>query len=368
MKSERKTICLIDGPINLAVLSALAGRVPKNLTLLNQNTDYVPSGPLPISHGTICMALLIETSLEQGILENVRFIHISIHNSTGQNSLALLLKAFEYCDIIQPDIISMSVGIFDRLYAKKMLPFLNRWRGKTLVFASASNDIRLVYPSAFKTVIGIKGQKKDDFQIQKANNPLDGIDLVVSHRETPILGKVKKQYGLSYKGYNSVLVPQISVIAANQLITRSVKSEKNAVVQSIVTEEAPNTLTICPVNSEKRGTEIPVILISYVPKGKDCRAAFARSLQNEFEKHGYGCAVLCDFLQTSSFEKGWYLLREKRLRTDLVYYLNALSENIFLALLNNENTPDIDFDLNLEDYVERFPPAAVYDMIMTKFT
>ena len=144
MKSERKTICLIDGPINLAVLSALAGRVPKNLKLLNQNTDYVPSGPLPISHGTICMALLIETSLEQGILENVRFIHISIHNSTGQNSLALLLKAFEYCDIIQPDIISMSVGIFDRLYAKKMLPFLNRWRGKTLVFASASNDIRLV--------------------------------------------------------------------------------------------------------------------------------------------------------------------------------------------------------------------------------
>lgn len=157
-KKHNISICLIDESLNLSDVQNLLStdKFSINTPKLTSGPEIIKNAFLPIQHGTICSAILIESLIRLGINDSVSITYCPITDESGNSTLSQLVKCFDYCDRTIPDIISLSAGLFSRVYSIELLRYLQKWQFKPLVIAAASNSNRLTYPAAFMETIGVK--------------------------------------------------------------------------------------------------------------------------------------------------------------------------------------------------------------------
>lgn len=177
-------ICVIDDWIDWKALHKLVPYYQEHFPVkkLEGSGGYkgtTSSPSLPITHGTLCTALLIEGLHEKGVWEQVEISGLMMNHEYASHSFRTLIRALQFCITQKYNIISMSLGMYHLLYAKQMIPLLHQLQSRAVLVAAASNDLKLTYPAAFPCVLGVKRQvcKSNVSQklIRLVHNPIDGI-------------------------------------------------------------------------------------------------------------------------------------------------------------------------------------------------
>lgn len=351
-------ICVIDDTNDLNVLEHLVGsNTVKNY--LPDNFNNKGKSDLTISHGTLCVALLIET-LKKCNLENlVEIIFYSIVDEKGNKSYSNLLKALQYCVSQDFELVSLSMGVLGINGAKEIQAILGNLKS-TLVICAASNNGLLTYPAALTETVGVKRSlNKDKKMIEWVENPADGIELVVDFPETRIIQLLHKKYGYIIKDSNSILVPQIcGELAMHALEGKKLLAKKNVCTylgaslrkRDIDDYKLPLGIAI---------DTIPVIIFPYDCNNKEFACDFAASLQSKFESEGYTCSLLSDLFDEMNFVLGRYVVDMNNPHECISYYKTVIQEGVLLVFMKRINALSGDF------YIENWNKLTINSVYLT---
>lgn len=350
--------CVIDDTNDLNVLEHLVGsNTVKNY--LPDNFNNKGKSDLTISHGTLCVALLIET-LKKCNLENlVEIIFYSIVDEKGNKSYSNLLKALQYCVSQDFELVSLSMGVLGINGAKEIQVILENLKS-TLVICAASNNGLLTYPAALTETIGVKRSlSKDSKMIEWVENPADGIELIVNFSETQLLQLLLEKYGYIIKDSNSILVPQIcGKLAMHALKSKKLLTKKNVCTylgaslrrRDIDDYKLPLGITI---------DTIPVIIFPYDCNNKEFACDFAVSLQSKFENEGYICSLLSDLFDEMNFVLGRYVIDMDNPHECISYYKTVIQEGVLLVFMKRINALSGDF------YIENWNKLTINSVYLT---
>lgn len=353
-------LCVIDEPMKQEKLQSLFQVCPEIIevetedkALLEPERGFLP----PFSHGTLCMAVLIESLQKLGILQNVELHHFSIGYLANRRSEHALLEGLEYCADQNIDLVSCSVGIFQRLWATSIISFLHG-QEKPLVVAAAANSERITYPAALPSVLGVKLAEEPFATPCSVINPLNGIDLLARCSESEVLDKIG--YGFS----NSILAPQICAQAA-KLVLEGVPAEKGQIL-SALTNGARIQLPERPIvfGPQNPDDEPPVVLLPYSGASYTERFQQAMELQRKFEENDYSCGILSDRLQAADFETGHFPANPRNIERDISYYTRAAEHSLFLLVTERDAPCDLRFD---EDEMGTDKISGLYERILSTF-
>lgn len=357
-------ICVIDNKLDRSVLNELLPSYCGDLNELKLEEksgleDNGTSRPtIPVTHGTLCTALLIESLEKEDILEQSDITVLSMGEASSIHSLQSLIRSLQYCERKRFDIVSVSMGMYHLLYARQMLPLLRQIGEKTIIVAAASNDFKLTYPAAFPSVLGVKRDPlcttSINSTVKYVHDPADGIEVIAPYIETSVLRTLRHKYNLTYEGSNSILVPQVCARIAAAFVKKSEKLHKGQIAELFDEETNGNiellqTLSTYPGVSQSNDSQ-PVILFPYSSQKKENILRLGKRLQHSFEEEGYACAILFDFLVNADFENGWYPLRKTEVRKCIQYYSEIVSSSTLLIFLQSELSGMIqsDFTVNLD--------------------
>lgn len=109
------------------------------------------------THGTLCLALLVEFLKIKVDIKQVEFTSISIINKKGKQEINDFISALKWCCNKNYDLILLSVGVKTSVYTDAFTPIIKRLKSKkSIIVAATSNDGRLTYPACLNSVIGVK--------------------------------------------------------------------------------------------------------------------------------------------------------------------------------------------------------------------
>lgn len=353
-------LCVLDEPLDKRTLQSLfpvypeiKGAETKDHSLLMPDQGFLP----PLSHGTLCMAVLIEALQKLEILQSVELHHFSIGYLTNRRSEHALLEGLKYCADQNFDLVSCSVGIFQRLWAKPIISFLHR-RRVPLVLAAAASSRHITYPAALPSALGVKQAEKPLDTPYSVVNPSDGIDLIAQCSGSDVLDQMG--YGFS----NSILAPQICAQAA-KLVLEGVPVEKGPILSALTNgariQSPKKSIVFGPQNPDD---EPPVVLLPYVKEGYTKRFHLAVRLQQKFEENEYSCAILSDSLQVADFEKGHFPVKPQHMEKDIAYYVHAAEHSLFLLVTERSASCDLQFD---EEEMDACRISDLYKKILSTF-
>lgn len=357
---EKMKLCVLDESLNKETLQSLFPVCPKTITaetkdkaLLEPEGGFVP----PLSHGTLCMSVLIEALQKLEILQSVELHHFSIGYLANRRSEHGLLEGLKYCADQKFDLVSCSVGIFQRLWAAPIISFLHE-REEPLVIAAAANNRHITYPAALPSVLGVKLAGEPFTTPCSVGNPSDGIDLLARCSESDVLDQMG--YGFS----NSILAPQICAQAA-KLLLEGVPAEKGQILSALTNgariKSSEKPLLFGPTDPDD---EPPVVLFPYSGASYTEHFRQAVQLQRKFEENDYSCAILSDRLQAADFETGHFPVDPQDMERDISYYTRAAEHSLFL-LVTEQNAPcDLRFD-EREIGADRI--SELFEKILTAF-
>ena len=328
-------------------LGQLIHNVPAITTLQRTTEDRINE----ISHGTLCVAMLIEALEAHNILEETHITHLSISDGYQPRSYMGLQSSLKYCVERKPDLVSISVGIYGRNGAKelnKILPNLN----ETLFVAAASNTFQLTYPAALPTVLGVKQLPSyRNIRYSKSLYIPDGIDLLANLKETPLMKNLKKDYGIDCTGSNSVLIPQVSAEIVAQSIEKGKKPTKylalNWLAQNI---SAEFDFYFPRISGEDEDNKVPIILFPYQDGEKKEVIQKAFQLKRAFESRMDSCSIISDLFTCADFVTGYYRLDTKRPADCISYYQYAVSDSLILVFAKTDVIKDCPYDLLISDW------------------
>lgn len=356
-------IGIIDNEVDRRMLKTLVPYYSGNIAIIPcekgepEKTMLANKLQLPVNHSTLCTALLIEGLHKNNILDKVQITNISIANRFGENTFQGLMNALDYCNVYKFDILSLSVGVLSLPYAKRMVPLLQELR-KTVVVSAAANDFSLTYPAAFSAVIGVKrAVYKTNQWIEVVDNPLDGVEIIMSYTKTSILHRLSKEYQLNYENSNSILVPQVCAEIANHIIKRKMEPSKKSVLKTFARLLGSNDINSIKnyLSNKELDDCVPIVLFQYESANQKDRYYLLKRLQETFERNGYSCAILCDFIDVSDFEHGWYRISSENIDQEKEYYLNVISDSIILLLLSDEIKVNFSYDISIGDKALSYP-------------
>ena len=360
---ETMKICVIDEPLNLNVLRELVPCVSDTITIIQR--ENAEEEMYRISHGTLCTALLIEALMKYKILGQVKITHYSIAGDGGEKAFPAIIEALEYCAGHEINLVSMSVGMVSQARTKDMLPVLERLN-HTVVVAAASNRFALTYPAAMPQVIGAKrAMRRQDDEIDRISNPIDGIDIVADLPETDVMKLFYERCNIAYRKSNSELVPQLCARIAAKALQEGEMLTKNyaldclqALPRASITDDYSH---IYPLNGD---AQVPAVILPYDGNAKEA-FNLAQVLQKEFEKNDYSCAVLSEEVENSDFVQGWYQLDAINQKRCFNYYQNAITEGILLVLVQNNRVQGFGGDLIMKNWCDKILCGNTADLYLT---
>lgn len=342
-------ICIIDGHLDLQVLNRL---LPHKQNMVSVKQKEVSGELGRFTHGTLCTALLLEELNNLDIAERCHITHYSIEDESGEKSLKGLLLAFEYCLTRQFDLISISVGVLSRTCVEDMLPLLESQNG--IVLAAASNRFTLTYPAALPQVIGVKRSANiPENSIQLIQNPVDGIELIANLDTTQVSENVWGKTNNIVKESNSVLVPRLCARTAKLILDNDARQTKCTLLNNLVEVSRKRSyMDYClpEILLRPEDDQPPSIILPYEKEGFEEIFYKVVILQREFEKNGYSCSVLGDFIKEPNFIRGLYPLEKS---SCLHFYQNIIMDGLLLVLVRKENVNDLQGDLLLEDWLSQ---------------
>ncbi len=352
-------IGVIDNDIEPQVLKTLVPYYLGKTTIVScgkadsAKTFVTPGAELPFHHSTLCTALLIESLYEKNVLDRVQIVNLSISDELGKNTFQGLENALDYCISNNFNIVSVSIGVLNLLYARRMLPLLKSIKS-TIIVSAASNDFTLTYPAAFSTVIGVKrATHEKGIGITVVKNPTDGIELVISYTETSILSRLRKEYQLNCEYSNSILVPRVCAEIAGNIIKNKGKLTKHSVLRTFMknSDSSVEDQGWDIIFRKNPDDSIPVVLFQYDRVNQSNQCYLLKRLQETFEANGYSCSILCDCIVKSDFENGWYKTDPINIGRGIEYYLNVISDGVLFLLLYNEIAEGFYYDMSFEEEV-----------------
>lgn len=347
-QKDKFKIAVIDDCIDIYLLKKLVPYFNNdiNIILCGESFNYDGKSFQTITHGTLCCGLLIE-SLQDKIYKNINITFFPINNKNGEKDLNNFVSVLKYCAKNDFDMISISLGIYSLKYSKEMLKQINKIH-HAIIIASASNNDKICYPSAFDKVVGVKKSEINNENIYGIDQPLDGIEILLPYTTTKLLELLKNNYGLDYSNSNSILAPRLCGILANKLILeKEIVNNKKDIFNLIDCKVIKGNMT---KNSNKI-VDIPVILVEYNDNEKEYKMDLVWKLQMLFEYYDYSCPVLYDGISGTDFEKGWYTISIKNFYNFLTYYYNKIFCSFFIVLSKKGLVNQLYIDYKLPDQI-----------------
>lgn len=340
-------ICMIDEWLDVDFVSEVVGVIPQ-IEYIGDKIDRRDT--VHISHGTICMALLVEALRNANILNKVQVIHFSITTQNKLRSYSHMLDALKYCYENEIDFVSLSIGVFQR----SAIEDITKGEGRNpLIVAAASNDGRVTYPASLSDVLGVKlAVDGTVLRYKECVEPPDGIDVEANLPESAVTQLLWKQYGIDCYNTNSSIVPRVSAeLIAKALYNKEipVKSKASKWLAEGMLRFSDEFSFIC--NRDKPDEErSPTVFLPVQQSNKSEMLMKALELQRQFESLGYMCGILSEVLSKSDFEKGWYKLSLNQYSKSVIYYQKAVSDNPLLLLSDIVLAQNISIDKTICDW------------------
>lgn len=188
----------------------------------------------------------------------------------------------------------------------------------------------------------------------------------MAYRTTGVLEKAKTYYDLDYHSANSILVPQLSAIAANMILKYNLPVNKSSILRGLIEYEnaSINKHRIVPVCQHQ--VECPCVLIAYNKESPLHNNFSISKVKNYFEANGYSCAVVSDSFSTSDFSYGQYRLHKENLYAEYEYYRKATTDDIVIFYLAADMCANLPSDLKMA--IDTSDPYLVYSKIIEYFS
>lgn len=336
-------LCVIDECLETSWLRSLVPDCPQISIFETQDksllmrTPTAQSSMKALGHGTLCTAVLIESMRELGILQKVELFHFSIGYLAGHRSEHALLEGMEFCLTHNIDLISCSIGIFQRTLAKPLISLLHGIR-KPLVIAAAANNRHITYPAALPSALGVKISEASATCPCAVTNPPDGIDLLAQCSKSTVLEQ--SEYGVS----NSILAPQVCAQSA-RLVLQGIPLERESVLSALAGGKFAEILEKPILFGLRNPDDDPlVIALLYSDENYSRYYDLAVRLQRKFEENGYSCGILSDRLSKADFEMGHFPVDPQHIKSDIAYYVLAAEDSLYLLITERESPCDLLFD------------------------
>lgn len=349
IRMDEIKICIIDEYIEMDKLKKLVPDVPtiktiqKEAVLINQE----------ISHGTICLAILLESLKKCAVIDKVSVEHFSVSENGNPRTYAALLNALRYCINKRFNIISMSIGVFGRICAQDIHPIVNKLQD-TLIVAAASNIGRITYPASMPTVLGVKSATDPlapRFSVVDA--PPDGIELVANIPDTSVMKAIHERYDVTCSGSNSILVPQVSA----EIISQSIKYAQKPTKRIATNWLSMNTKVGKEYYNPQLGGIgeeyiVPAIAFPYHVDETSKVIYKAFQLKRIFENQDYLCAIISDIFTSNDFIQGYYQLDIKSPFDCISYYQYAVSDSLIVVFAQTALLQRCSCDLVISNWRE----------------
>lgn len=342
-------ICLIDSEIDLVLLKRLVPYFHGAIELLHEDRKKASGNPHNY-HGTACLAQLIESLRELGLLPYVNLYAYSVQlNST--RTADELLCAIKFCCNYGINLISLSLGMLTSPNLFKVIDVLNNATSQLLCIASSSNSGHITFPASFNQVIGVRDSLHIESDMAISVNPLDGIDVVTHHRETRVSRLIEQIYHCSIGVSSSLATPRVCAHCADAIIEKKRFIKKDEMLRHLQTRYGVYTDAISPSTADD--IEQPIVVCYYKPN--DDRKLLLKQiklLQHYFWEESYSMGVITDIVHSSQLENSIYRYNRKNnsLNQLLHYYANRSMDSLFFCVVPNSDDINIEADLVLHSF------------------
>lgn len=355
-------VCVIDEWLDGNLLSEIVNETVSIEYIGGEETDTAfPK----ISHGTICMSLLVEALQDHKLLDCVHLIHLSVSTDRELRSYSKMLQAIKYCMEHHVDIVSISIGVFQRSLG---IELANNINNQSLYVAATANDFTITYPASMPEVLGVRYARDKIKSVYKISSaPSDGVDIDARLPETSVMKLIEEKYGIRTQESNSAVAPRVCA----ELVAAELKIGK-PLTKEIALEWLAKRGTI-----DKGGFQVPYAM----RKAEDdkCPTVFLPvdntdneqinkiiALQKHFEARGYTCGVISDFFAVSDFLQGRYRLNSSHIAESIDYYQSTTSENLFLLFAKEKLFSEEMVDWCIPKWWNKHQ-SELCDMILQKF-
>ncbi len=356
-------ICIIDESVEVNKLEDFFSNIPP-INIVPYGESQNISG---ISHGTICLAILLEALKEEKLIGKVSLTHYSVTENREPRTYRALINALQYCVQNRMDIVSISIGVMNRVFAKEINRIISS-TDETLIVAAASNDGKLTYPAALPCVLGVKSSfLKSVPRYSIADNPSDGVEVIANLPKSSVMEKMEKQHIFLSEYSNSFIVPQVCA----KIVSESLAKERRA------TKELAINWLYGDVRSRKKSykfsqaqtvedDKIPIIQLEC--KGQITAKVLSRAkkIKSRFDSLLYPCSLVAETIVTDDFIQGIYQL-DTTLAADCIgYYQYVVSDSLILVLSRSETILAYPFDFVFSDWID-LKISEICNLILQKF-
>ena len=345
---DKINICLIDEAIDINIVEKLISISPSlNLIQLNR-TIQLPN----ISHGTVCLSLLVDFVQKSKIESKVNIFYCSASDYKSSKSYLAFLKSLELIKGLHIDILSLSIGSINRSTSREISNKIEELEN-VLVVASASNNSYLTYPASLPNVLGVKRNiYSNSPAYRRRYNPPDGIELIVDFRTNNLLRTIFGLYNLDYSDSNSILAPYVVSKLASILCEMHSKPTKEFALDVLTKDsfqcQDQDTLSNFICQSERIDEDKPPIV--FLPYKDDSQIRKIIEIQRHFNHHDYLCSILSDDIEVANFIDGHYCLNQAYSNECVKYYQNVVSDSVILLHCNQKAGHISVADMRINDW------------------
>lgn len=145
-------IAIIDSGIDIKN-KKVANAVLDGISI-SSGSEFLSSDYMDLNgHGTYCAEIITR------ICPKAKLIIVKILNSNNQGSSECLIKALEYLENREVDIINMSLSTYNNDFREKLQEICDRLHAKGIVLISSlANHAQSSYPAVFDSVLGVRGE------------------------------------------------------------------------------------------------------------------------------------------------------------------------------------------------------------------
>ena len=144
-------IAIIDSGININN-KRIAHAILDGISISSESEHFSSEYMDLNGHGTYCAEII------NRICPKAKLIIVKILNSNNQGSSECLIKALEYLENRDVDIINMSLSTYNNDFREKLQEICDRLHARGIVLISSlANHAQSSYPAVFDSVLGVKG-------------------------------------------------------------------------------------------------------------------------------------------------------------------------------------------------------------------
>lgn len=345
MDNKKIKIAIIDDGVNEKICYGLTGKLIKQF-YIDDNGKVKPviahKLSMPITHGTICSLVLLETCPNIKQLTSIKILD----DDKMQMELSKFYAALKWCIKQNINIVSCSVGttfLPDPSYMNKLL---SKAKARNIVIVGANGNENIIsYPASLPQVIGVRYDWQGVIwggQYVYNTKPTDGIEITTSLPKFELLHKIDRSIAMS----NSFSAPYI---AAKIYCEITAKKKATKIRTYLKNKALKFRYSVKPITETK--INIPIAAIPTFNKNDKLLTLFSKLLTYHFRRHGYQTVIIGAQLKNDLKNLSFKCNADKHKTIDYFDTLSTIANpDIIIFIGNNNLIKQLDMD-NLLDIV-----------------